>query len=104
MLAVCSLKLCLPRDFVVLSFSARSAGSTAGQPKEGESAAHKPQAMRLEYIQHPQDESSDAAVHFVLAPSYVTYNAVTIQRVQDFFKTEEVQPRTTCSLHACEDP
>ena len=49
--------------------------------------------MRLEYIQHPQDESSDAAVHFVLAPSYVTYNAVTIQHVQDFFKTEEVWQR-----------
>ncbi len=73
--------------------SACSAGSTAGQLKEGESAAHKPQAMRLEYIQHPQDESSDAAVHFVLAPSYVTYNAVTIQHVQEFFKTEEVWPK-----------
>ena len=48
--------------------------------------------MRLEYIQHPQDESSDAAVHLVLAPSYVTYNAVTIQHVQEFFKTEEVHP------------
>lgn len=47
--------------------------------------------MRLEYIQHPQDESSDAAVYFKLAPSYVTYNAVTIQHVQEFFKTEEVQ-------------
>lgn len=68
------------------------AGSTAGQPTESQNAAAKPQAMRLEYVQHPQDESSDAAVHFVLAPSYVTYNAVTIQHVQDFFKTEEVWP------------
>ena len=55
--------------------------------------------MRLEYIQHPQDESSDAAVHFVLAPSYVTYNAVTIQHVQDFFKTEEVHPKPP--MQAC---
>ena len=53
--------------------------------------AKKPQAMRLEFIQHPQDGNSDAAVHFVLAPSYVTYNAATIQRVQEFFRTEEVR-------------
>lgn len=46
--------------------------------------------MRLEITQHPQDESADAAVHMALSPSYVTYNPVTVQRVMDFFKTEEV--------------
>ena len=30
---------------------------------------------------------------FVLAPSYVTYNAATIQHVQEFFRTEEVYCR-----------
>ena len=66
------------------------ADRSAAQQEENAQAADKPKAMRLEYTQHPQDESSDAAVHFVLAPSYVTYNAATIQHVQEFFKTEEV--------------
>ena len=57
--------------------------------------------MRLEYIQHPQDETSDAAVHFVLAPSYVTYNAATIQHVQEFFKTEEVYLRAENTTPFC---
>ena len=81
------------KGMILLSLFLRFAGSAAGQPNEAQSAAPKPQAMRLEYIQHPQDESSDAAVHFVLAPSYVTYNAATIQRVQDFFKSEQVWPK-----------
>ena len=62
--------------------------------------AKKPQAMRLEFIQHPQDGSSDAAVHFVLAPSYVTYNAATIQRVQEFFRTEEART-VSCAGSPC---
>ena len=67
-----------------------TADRSAVQQEEDPPAADKPKAMRLEYIQHPQDETSDAAVHFVLAPSYVTYNASTILHVQEFFRTEEV--------------
>lgn len=47
--------------------------------------------MKLQYIQHPQDESADATVHLQLAPSYVTYNAVAVQRAMEFFRTEEVR-------------
>ena len=71
------------------------------QQEEDPPAADKPKAMRLEYIQHPQDETSDAAVHFVLAPSYVTYNASTIQHVQEFFRTEEVCLRAERITHPC---
>ncbi len=61
-----------------------------GAAEELPQSASKGQAMRLQYIQHPQDESADAAVHLNLAPSYVTYNPVAVQRVMDFFKTDEV--------------
>ncbi len=54
--------------------------------------------MRLQFIQHPQDESADAAVHLNLAPSYVTYNAVAVQRVMAFFRTEEVSLIILCIL------
>ena len=46
--------------------------------------------MKLAYTQRPQDGSADAAVHLILAPSYVTYSAATVERVMDFFRTEEV--------------
>ena len=68
-----------------------TADRSAAQQEESAQAADKPKAMRLEYIQNPQDKTSDAAVHFVLAPSYVTYNAATIQHVQEFFRTDEVR-------------
>ncbi|KAK9908805.1 hypothetical protein WJX75_003140 [Coccomyxa subellipsoidea] len=67
--------------------------STLGLPGSGEEEQEpfsKGQAMRLQFIQHPQDESTDAAVYLNLAPSYVTYNPVAVQRVMEFFKTEEV--------------
>lgn len=77
------------------------ADSAAGQQREEAHGAKKPQAMRLKFTQHPQDKSSDAAVHFVLAPSYVTYNAATIQQVQEFFKTEEASSHLHHSGQAC---
>lgn len=75
-----------------------------GAAEEDPQSASKGQAMRLQYIQHPQDESADAAVHLNLAPSYVTYNLVAVQRVMDFFRTNEVsvssQEEQTCCRNA----
>lgn len=65
-------------------------GICEGSGEEEQAPFSKGQAMRLQFIQHPQDESTDAAVYLNLAPSYVTYNPVAVQRVMEFFKTEEV--------------
>lgn len=46
--------------------------------------------MKVKYVHKPQDESADAKVWVALSPSYITYNPATIQRVQDYFKSEEV--------------
>lgn len=46
--------------------------------------------MDLEFIQKPQDQRADTVLNVQLAPSYVTYNAATVQRIIDFFHTEEV--------------
>ena len=48
------------------------------------------QAMDIEFILKPQDGRADTVVNVVLAPSYVTYNGKTVQRIVDFFHTEEV--------------
>jgi hypothetical protein len=61
-----------------------AAGSSEGQQPP------RQQAMRLALTQRPQDGSADAAVHLILAPSYVTYSPATVARVADFFRTDEV--------------
>ena len=47
-------------------------------------------AMEVELVQAPQDGSADTIVKLVLAPSYITYHAATVQRLVDFFHTEQV--------------
>ena len=79
-------------DCIDLSENLREYCEGAGDEEQEPSS--KGQAMRLQFIQHPQDESADAAVHLNLAPSYVTYNPVAVQRVMEFFKTEEVSIRS----------
>ena len=70
----------------------REGGREEGASQQRPSGGGPPgqQAMRLAYTQRPQDGSADAAVHLTLAPSYVTYSAATVDRVADFFRTDEV--------------
>ena len=51
-------------------------------------------AMEIEYVQSPQDGSADAVLNLALAPSYITYNAASIQRVSGFFASEKVRKGT----------
>ena len=48
------------------------------------------QALAVRYIQKPQDGHADTVAKLSFSPSYVTYNPVTIENVQSFFKTGEV--------------
>lgn len=53
------------------------------------------QALAVRYIQKPQDGHADTVAKLSFSPSFVTYNPVTIENVQAFFKTGEV---CTCCL------
>jgi hypothetical protein len=55
------------------------------------------QALELEYVQKPQDGSADAVLRLALAPSYVTYHRVTIDRVSHFFRSEKVGTPESCT-------
>lgn len=48
------------------------------------------QALAVRYIQKPQDGHADTVAKLSFSPSFVTYNPVTIENVQAFFKTGEV--------------
>ena len=56
------------------------------------------QALTVRYIQKPQDGSADTVIRAGLSPSYVTYNASTVQKVSAFFKTGQVRLPVLCSL------
>ncbi|KAK9834254.1 hypothetical protein WJX81_000411 [Elliptochloris bilobata] len=47
------------------------------------------QALLVQLVQAPQDGSADTAVRLALAPSYVTYLPAAVERVLDFFRTEQ---------------
>ena len=47
------------------------------------------QALAVRYVQKPQDGHADTVAKLSFSPSFVTYNPVTIQNIQDFFKTGE---------------
>ena len=49
-----------------------------------------PQALLVQLVQAPQDGSADTAVRLALAPAYVTYLPPAVERVLDFFRTEQV--------------
>ena len=57
-----------------------------------EGIAASGQALTVRYIQKPQDGSADTVIRAGLSPSYVTYNASTVQQVSAFFKTGQVRP------------
>ena len=61
----------------------------AGTDMEGIAASG--QALTVRYIQKPQDGSADTVIRAGLSPSYVTYNASTVQKVSAFFKTGQVR-------------
>ena len=54
------------------------------------------QALAVRYIQKPQDGHADTVAKLSFSPSFVTYNPVVIDNIQDFFKTGEV-PATACT-------
>jgi hypothetical protein len=59
------------------------------------------QALAVYFVQSPQDNSADAIVDVVLTPSYVHYDAPTVQRVTHFFKPPpELQFADMSSLEA----
>ena len=65
-----------------------------------ESMDSESHALAVRYIQKPQDGHADTVAKLSFQPSYVTYNPVTINNVQGFFRTGEVyQP----NLHSCAD-
>lgn len=45
----------------------------------------------MQLVQAPQDGSADTAVRLALAPAYVTYLPPAVERVLDFFRTEQVR-------------
>ncbi|KAK9815130.1 hypothetical protein WJX73_008307 [Symbiochloris irregularis] len=47
-------------------------------------------ALEVELVQAPQDGSADTTINLALAPSFITYHASTVQRLQDMFHTEQV--------------
>lgn len=55
-----------------------------------ESDAEQQRALQLGIVQNPQDGSADTAISLALSSSYITYSAATLERLQDFFHTEEV--------------
>ncbi len=59
------------------------------------------QALAVRYIQKPQDGHADTVAKLSFSPSYVTYNPVTIENVQAFFKTGEVCLCTRFSHMSC---
>ncbi len=59
------------------------------------------QALAVRYIQKPQDGHADTVAKLSFSPSYVTYNPVTIENVQAFFKTGEVCLLTPFSHMSC---
>lgn len=65
-----------------------------------EGIAASGQALTVRYIQKPQDGSADTVIRAGLSPSYVTYNASTVQKVSAFFKTGQVRPPVLRSLGA----
>lgn len=63
-------------------------------------------AMEVELIQAPQDGSADTIVNLVLAPSYITYHAATVERLLGFFHTEQVPCPPSgrqAYLHCCHE-
>ena len=55
----------------------------------------------MRYIQKPQDGHADTVAKLSFSPSYVTYNPVTIENVQGFFKTGEVGLCSALSADNC---
>lgn len=64
--------------------------AVASTPRVSADASRLQHALTLSLKQHPQDESADLALDLKLAPSYVTYHAAAVQRVLNFFKSEQV--------------
>lgn len=65
-------------------------------------------AMALEFIQKPQDGRADTVLNFNMAPSFIMYNARTLERVMDFFKSKQVRivvslthPKTAMTPKEC---
>lgn len=54
--------------------------------------ASQNQAIVVKFVQKPQDARADTVVDLSIAPSFILYNAKTLERVQEFFHTEEVTP------------
>ena len=64
---------------------------TAGVPEvQTETREGLTKAMTLEFIQKPQDGRADTVLNFDMAPSFIMYNARTLERVTDFFQSEQV--------------
>lgn len=53
------------------------------------------QAMAAKFVQKPQDGRADTVVELSIAPSFITYNAKTLERVMEFFHSEEVTSKCT---------
>ena len=64
----------------------------AGVPEiETGAAKAEKQALDVQFIQKPQDQRADTVLDVSLAPSFVTYNPATLQRITSFFQTDEVR-------------
>lgn len=57
------------------------------------------QALAVRYIQKPQDGHADTVAKLSFSPSFVTYNSVTIESVQTFFRTGEVAACAVSCMH-----
>lgn len=48
-------------------------------------------ALQLELVHKPQDGSADATMSLALSSSYIVYSAAAVDRLQAFFRTEQVK-------------
>ena len=66
-------------------------GCAAGVPEvETTEAQAARQAMQVEFSLKPQDGRADTVLDVTLAPSFIVYNPLTLQRVAAFFHTAQV--------------
>jgi vacuolar protein sorting-associated protein 13A/C len=55
-------------------------------------------ALGVEFVKRPPDESADACVSLLIAPSYVTYVPEAVASVQQFFTTRRTLELATLQV------
>lgn len=65
--------------------------SEGGAPAEEGKEKPVNAALQIDLVHKPQDASADAAISTALSSSYIVYRAAALERLQQFFHTEQVR-------------